>query len=55
MLDDDPPELGLAEGKGLNHGHREEGESSTLAQPLNQPLALVSRAYIERRQESPAP
>ena len=26
VLDEDPPELGLAEGEGLDHGHREEGK-----------------------------
>ena len=55
MLGEDPPELGLGEGEGLDHGYREEGEPDALTKPLDHPLALLSRAAVVCRQESPAP
>ena len=55
VLDEDPPELGLADGEGLDHGHREEGKSNAFTEPLDHPLALFGCAAVVCRQEGPAP
>ena len=40
VLDDDPPELGLREGEGIDHRDCEEREPCPFAEPFDQPHAL---------------
>ncbi len=50
MPDDDPPELGLREGEGLDHRDCEERGPCPLAELPDQPHALWLRLWSELRQ-----